>query len=368
MRTNYIVNFGTRFFIFPIVILLASSFSYAHQWITSKDGYGTLDMASTNYNQIEWTTNSTPILSPPSGTIFNAQNGNTFGCTSMVGNWCPVNVQFAQYQYPGGSFRLTSSATTPLGNSASGKCYLTTLTGISGDPARSFVSSLHGDPSTGNTQYILNTNWIELGESCNVLTPSSVTVSNLNFIVPEFTGYILNLVSGSTLYPRQFSTVLNGQIWTSQSAFNTTASLRINTLLVSCPSPDVSLATCTRAASLTGSSASPVVPTASCDYIVPGEISFEDVSTSDFIGKKGSGTININCNLPATVNARMTDDGKVTVGPFSVQTKIDGSTSPSISIPSSGKSVDMSAEIIGNSGAVQAGSYENTLLLVLSVQ
>lgn len=63
----------------------------------------------------------------------------------------------------------------------------------------------------------------------------------------------------------------------------------------------------------------------------------------------------------------MVNNGIVKVGPFNVTTLIDNQSSPKLIVSESGININMSAEIKGNTETVEAGNYENSVIIIMDI-
>ncbi|MEX9843883.1 hypothetical protein AB7X06_22405 [Providencia rettgeri] len=336
------------------------------QWIYSGNGYGQFPLPVNN-NLISWSLEGAfNQIGPLSSETYIAYNANSTGCSGPNG-WCPVGVKFANFSFSGGVIQF-KSGNLPIGATKGSKCYITSITGISGSTGGT-GSDIRQNKVFSNTQYVVNdTDWIAVDGACSDLTPNSPSISQLSIIVPEISGYIPMLVSGTTLAPRESSIIEGGDVFTEQRGFTSTAYLRPTSRIIACSEPIYSKATCSASFfALTLNSIGPNIPDVICNVSVPREITISDVSTNDFIGKKGSDTIYAQCSLPATLSFQMSNNGTVKVGPFNVTTLIDNQSSPKIMIPENGKDINISAEIKGNSETVEAGSYENSVVIIMSI-
>ena len=339
----------------------------AVQWIYGDSGYGDFPLA-TQFNRISWSTvGSIYQIGGLSSETYSTYNANTYGC-SGPNNWCSVGVKFAQIGFSGGVIQFDSSGTLPIGTTSGNKCYITSATSIVGS-SNGFGSDIHQYKEFRNTNFAINdTGWIAVDGACSNLTPSSPSISQLSIIVPEISGYIPMLVSGATLAPRESSLISGRDVSVIQRGFTSTANIKPISRIIACSEPTYSKTTCSTSHYVFfPNSIGPNVPDVSCDVSVPKEITISDVSTNDFIGKKGSDTIYAQCSLPATLSFQMSNNGIVKVGPFNVTTLIDNKSSPKITIPENGKNINISAEIKGNNKTVEAGSYEDTVIIVMTI-
>ncbi|MCY0800076.1 hypothetical protein N0398_03325 [Providencia rettgeri] len=322
-------------------------------------------------NEINWVgTGSTYQVGALSSETYNSYNLDSTGCPSSGsnGSYCRVGVKFGQFRFSGGVIQFNlDRGTQPIGNTGGSKCYLTSVATITGSTGFS-GSDLHETMRFNSPQWAVNdSGWIEVNGACRDLMPSSPSISQLSIVVPEISGYIPLLVSGTTLAPREWSYFGGGDVLHSFRGFTTSASIKPIARIIACGEAKYTNTCAASWHSYSPLAINPNVPDVNCDVIVPKEIIISDVTTNDFIGKKGSDNIYAQCSAATTLSFQMVNNGIVKVGPFNVTTLIDNQSSPKLIVSESGININMSAEIKGNTETVEAGNYENSVIIIMDI-
>ncbi|MEZ2896483.1 hypothetical protein [Providencia rettgeri] len=349
--------------LFLIAILLLPAFSGYAQFIS---GAFRSDIPRSG-NNLDFIVN---------GSLFQAGNAfYSFPNAKISGNGLG-NVTATLYYYPvsfsGGVVKFRSSPNNPIGASNTGTCYIRGYSSFYYQSTAVFNSNDSLFQGTEiKTGGVISDNYIKIDKSCSSLTTNSPEITNLQIPIPPFYGSMLKtqyslLGSSAGIFQVNSGPPLYQDLTFALNMLNSNAGLRLSIMVLACGGNDVNSSSCNTTPAIGGNSITPATPTAVCQFSVPSEITIDDVSANDYLGKKSSVGIVSQCDSTGSVNFTIPNNGIVNVGPFQVQTKFDDKINPTLSIGEN-TNVIFSAEIVGTNQNITAGEYTGVALMVIAM-